>query len=200
LAGVTIDPTPTIDPYTQEAILALNSEACIKAPYPTVIRATDLNAQIDRTFALVESLVYTIRNIRGEMKIPPGTAVEVHIVAPSNHPDRQNVIDNQKILPALVKINGLHIHETEPTTLGHASVGSVEGLKIMIPIPTNMLQQEKARLVKEKERLTLTIEKFTVQLSNENFVSNAPPELIAKQRALLEQAEKDLERITQSGI
>ncbi|MGZ3733248.1 MAG: class I tRNA ligase family protein, partial [Parachlamydiaceae bacterium] len=195
LSGVQIDPTLQLDPYTREAIHALNSEACIVTPYPSIIRESDQNAHIDDTFALIESLVYTIRNIRGEMKIPPGTPIEVHIVAPTGHPQRQSLMDNQNIIEALVRLNSLKIHSEEPQNLGHASLGVIDGFKVMLPIPAEMLEQEKTRLLKEKERLTQTIEKVTAQLNNENFVKNAPSELIAKQRALLQQAEEDLQRI-----
>jgi valyl-tRNA synthetase len=198
LSGVQIDPTLQLDPYAREAIQALNSEACIIAPYPSIIRESDRNPHIDDTFALIESLVYTIRNIRGEMKIPPGTPIDVHIVAPTEHPQRQSLIDNQNIIEALIRVNSLQIHSVEPQDLGHASLGAIDGFKVMLPIPAEMLEQEKTRLIKEKERLTQTIEKFTTQLNNESFVKNAPPELIAKQRALLQQAEVDLERIRQT--
>lgn len=191
----TCQPNESIAPYTAEALHALQAKACMTAPFPSIIRASDLNPNVDQTFALIESLVYTIRNIRGEMKIPPATAVEVHLVASEDHPQREAVIQNQKIIEALVKISGLTIHTEEPTSLGHASIGSVEGIKVLIPIPEELLQQEMSRLNKEKDRLIQSIDRLKAQLANENFVNNAPQELIAKQRELLKQAESDLQQI-----
>lgn len=185
----------SIDPYTAETLCALEFDSCMMAPYPTVGRASDQNAAIETTFALIESLVYAIRNIRGEMKIPPSSAVEVHLAAPLDHPQRQAVIDNQKIIAALVRISALHLHAEAPDSLGHASMANVDGFKILIPIPEELLQQEMARLNKEKEKLIQLIERINTQLSNENFVNNAPQELIAKQRELLQQAESDLRHI-----
>lgn len=187
--------TASIDPYTAEALLALEAESCMTAAYPTILRASDQNPAIETTFALIESLVYAIRNIRGEMKIPPSSTVEVHLTAPLDHSQRQAVIDNQKIIAALVRISKLHLHEEAPDSLGHASMANVDGFKVLIPIPEELLQQELARLNKEKERLTQLIERINTQLSNESFVNNAPPELIAKQRGLLQQAENDLRHI-----
>lgn len=185
----------SIDPYTAETLRALESESCMTAPYPTILRASDQNPAIESTFALIESLVYAIRNIRGEMKIPPASAVEVHLAAPLDHSQRQAVIDNQKIIAALVRISELHLHEEAPESLGHASMATVDGIKVLIPIPEELLQQEMARLNKEKDRLTQVIERLTTQLANENFVNNAPAELIAKQRGLLQQAENELRHI-----
>lgn len=182
------------DLYTQEALLALKSESCMTAPYPQIIRSSDHNPEIEKTFALIESLVYAIRNIRGEMKIPPSSAVEVHLVVPVAHDQSQSIVDNQKMILALIKISKLHVH-TEAPDLGHASIATVDGIQIYIPIPEELLQQEMARLNKEKERLAQVIDKLTNQLANENFVNNAPPELIAKHRGLLQQAEIDLKHI-----
>ncbi len=156
---------------------------------------SDLDSKIDATFSLIESLVYTIRNIRGEMKIPSTTAVEVHIVIPEDHPHKQTVAENLHIIAALVKIINIQLDSADPVFLQHASIGSVEGLKVMLPIPPELLLQEKTRLAKEKERLTSSIEKLSVQLAKENFVSNAPAKLIDKQRTLLTQAQEDLEHI-----
>ncbi len=195
LPGLNLDIIEAIDPYTAEAITALSSAACIQAPYPNVIRAEDLAPKIDETFAFIESIVYTIRNIRGEMKIPSTTPVEVHIVIPEDHPHKQTVGSNLHIIAALIRISNIQLHATDPVFLHHASVGSVEGLKIMLPIPPELLQQEKARLTKEKERLTQLVEKLSVQLNNTEFVSNAPEALIEKQRTLLVQAKEDLQQI-----
>lgn len=185
----------SIDPYTAEAITALQAESCMIAAYPSIIRDSDLNPKIDSTFALIESLVYTVRNIRGEMKIPPSTAVEVHLVVPEDHSQRASIIDDKKIIEALVKISGLYIHSHQPESLGHASTASVDGVKVFIPIPEELLKQEMMRLNKEKERLIQSIDRLKSQLANENFVKNAPPELITKQQDLLKQAEQDLEHI-----
>ena len=54
--------TKLSDPYTQEALKALETEACIKAPYPKTIREADINPDINNTFELVDKVVYTIRN------------------------------------------------------------------------------------------------------------------------------------------
>ena len=154
-----------------------------------------MNSKVDTTFALMESIVYTIRNIKGEVKIPSTTAVEVHIIVPDDHPHRETVAKNLHIVSALIRISNIQLHAKNPAELNQASVGSVEGLKIMVPIPAELLQQETARLAKEKEKLTLLVEKLTGQLANESFVENAPPELIAKQRTLLSQAQEDLQHI-----
>lgn len=182
------------DVYTKECIEALNSEACIVSPYPKVILEGDINPEIDYTFDLVERVVYTIRNIRGEMKVAPGTATDVHIVGKAGDANLEILRKQSHIVSSLVRTKNVEIHTEEPA-LGFASTGVVDTLKIMIPLPDEMLQQEKGRLIKEQERLSASLDRIKTQLSNDDFVSKAPPQLIEKQRALMASTEKELSEI-----
>ncbi len=177
------------DLYTAELVEALTSKACVVAPYPKVISEDDINAEIERGFQQANQVIYTIRNIRGEMKIPPGVAIDLHLVkAP------KLVVDNIAIIQALTRTKSLQFHESEPE-LGICSVGMVDGMKILVPIPDELLQQEKVRLAKEKERLEGVLGKIETQLGNEEFVKNAPAQLVEKQQALLEGSRRDLAEV-----
>lgn len=182
------------DPYTQECINALNSDACIVSPYPKPIRENDINQKIDETFAVMEEVVYTIRNIRGEMKLPPGISTDIYIINPAKDPFFPIVQENSKIISSLVKTNKIEFHQNEPK-IGFASTGVFHSLKIMIPLPEDLVQQEINRLSKEKERLESALEKIQIQLSNTDFVSRAPTHLIEKHQKQLSQNEKELKEI-----
>ena len=192
--GITL-PTAHVDPYTLEAIHALLSDACIVAPYPKIIREADINPVIESDFALIDAILYTIRNIRGEMKLPPAVATDVHVVGKSTDSEFASIGKHRHLIAALVKTNRIEMHETEPS-LGLASTGMHHGLKICIPLPAELLKQEQARLVKEKERLSLSIERARVQLSNTEFVNNAPAPLVEKQKNALAQSERELAEIS----
>lgn len=183
------------DPYTIECIGALSSPACIVAPYPQVIRELDINPSIDQTFDLVGRVVYAIRNIRGEMKLPPNAATEVHIIGDANDPAFVLIEKNQAIISALIKTSGVKLHTTEPKT-GFASTGIIESLKILIPLPEQLLKQEKARLLKEKEKLLSNIERMKKQFDNPDFINNAPIQLVEKQKLLLQQTEQELVEVS----
>lgn len=190
--GVTLN--AGIDPYTAECIKALQAQACIVSPYPQVIRESDLNDSIEETFNLVERVVYTIRNIRAEMKVPPGTASDIHIIGKEADPHFLLLQKNAAIISALVRTNSVQLHTEEPN-IGLSSNGMLELLKIMIPIPQQMLVQERTRLEKEKERLNNTLERMRGQLSNVEFVTNAPPQLVEKQKKQLQDTENELKEV-----
>jgi valyl-tRNA synthetase len=135
----------TKDPYTKETLEALQSPACIVAPYPKVIRQLDIDAGIEEEFTTVDQLVHAIRNIRAEMQIPPGTPTALHMVGPK---DRLSFAEkHQGILKSLVRLESLSFAEKE-TPLPFASTTTIDNLKLIIPLPSEMREKEKARLLK----------------------------------------------------
>lgn len=183
-----------IDPYSEECIRALQSSACIVAPYPQVIRQSDINPAIDNTFDLVGRVVYAIRNMRGEMKLPPGMATDVHITGSPEDPNFSVLENNWGIISALVKVNSLKLHTQEPQ-LSLSSMTIVDSFKVQIPLPEQLIQQEKGRLIKEKERLENSFERLQTQLNNAEFVKNAPAQLIEKQQQMLQQTQNELREL-----
>jgi valyl-tRNA synthetase len=184
----------TKDPYTKETLEALQSPACIVAFYPKVIRESDIDSGIEEEFAMVDQIVHAIRNIRAEMQIPPGTATALHIVGPKN---RLSFAEkHQGILKALVRLESLSFAEKE-TPQPFASTTTVNDLKLIIPLPTEMREKEKTRLAKERDRLIQQQQGAREKLGNQDFLMKAPPQLVEKLQANLQQAEKDLFEIAQ---
>ena len=128
------------------------------------------------------------------MKLPPNVSTDIHIVGKKEDEEFQSISKNRTLIAALVKTNVIEMHESDPP-LGFASTGVHNTLKIFIPLPPELIKQEQSRLIKEKEKLELLIEKTRGQLSNEEFVKNAPPQLVEKQKKALEQAEQELREI-----
>ncbi|MGA8164649.1 MAG: valine--tRNA ligase [Waddliaceae bacterium] len=185
---------PDVDPYTAEAIQALLAPACIVAPYPRVIREEDINPTINQSFLFIGKVIYTIRNIRGEMKIPQGTPITVYLVGKKESGNVSILQTNAKMIEALVNTTGIHFHEQEPE-LGFASRGHVEDVKVMIPMPEERKEEEVARLQKDKEKLLKDFEQIRHHLANNNFLERAPKSLIEKQNQRLLEAEEKLRYI-----
>lgn len=183
---------PEADPYTQEAIRALSSPACIVAPYPQVVRPEDIHAEIEKTFAFFDELVRCIRNIRAEMQLPPGTATDLLIQSPAQEAQRTLVEGNLGIIQALVRTQKIEFSDTEIDVQFGASA-IVGNLKITIPLPQELKEKEKVRLVKERDKLIAQQNHLRGQLSNVEFLAKAPPPLIEKLKNSLLQTEKELE-------
>ena len=187
----------TADTLTQEAVEALRQPACMKAPYPCHQSILTDSQESESQFDLVTQFVYAIRNIRGEMQLQPTMSTDVYLVA--HQSELVHLLQkNQHILKALVKISELKFSENEPESIP-GSFAAQAGIKIFIPLPKEMMEQEMKRLEKEEKKLIEQIERMSGQLLNPAFLEKAPKELVAKQQMQLEQWKKELAAIRKRG-
>lgn len=182
------------DSFTEECVIALQSPACIVAPYPKSIPSSDSTQSIHNQFSLMEQLIYTIRNMRGEMKLSPGTATDIYIIGAADDPEWQIVNENTVLIAALIRSQKIIIQTSEPS-IGFSSVSLFHSLKIILPLPEELLKQELLRLSKEREKLNQSLDKLRVQLDNSEFTNKAPPQLIEKLKQQLSQGEMELNKI-----
>lgn len=174
-----------------DALSSLKAPSCALAPYPE--GKTSSNPSLLNTFARLEEVVYTLRNLRGEMKLPPSAAPAIHITGPHDDPLLQEIKTHPEIITGLVKTSGLHF---TPLTSPHQSSGVLSSLTLSLALPEELIAQEASRLTKEQERLQLSLAKIEAQLSNPDFTSRAPPELIAKTEALRDKTRTELAAVS----
>ncbi len=179
-------PHDSIDVYTQKALQALNAKACIVAPYPTVLPliAPD-KTQAD--FALLDAIVYQIRNIRGEMQMPPQVACDVYFVGESTSPLKKLLMENKLFLTALIKIGAIVFCETTPECLGFTTALPIQDLHMLIPLPQELREKELQRLRGLLEKLTKQKEDLENKLANREFTEKAPSHLVEKMRLQLQE-------------
>lgn len=181
------------DLYTKSLRDSLKAEMVSLAPYPVVIDPSDINETAEADFNTVERTLYAIRNIRGEMKLPPSANPPIYIEGNQSDPLYTLVKNNTAIIQGLVKTEGVHFSSLPASSF--LSIAAFDQLKIGIPLPLELQAQEKARLSKELERLKVQSQKLEAQMSNPDFVARAPAELIAKNRDTIEKTARELKSI-----
>lgn len=165
-------------PYTQETILALRSAACIKAPYPTVIREADIDSEVETAFAKMNEFVRVVRNLRAEMQIAPQEKTDL-IISGTKESDWQLCQDNQSMLLALTPTANIIFAEEGPQGAFGASA-LVGTLKFTIPLSESLRAKEKARLEKELEKAQKLLDSTRAKLQNAEFRTKAPKEVVEK--------------------
>ncbi len=186
-----LDGDKKTDVYTLETIRALSEPACIVSSYPKVIRPQDINTEIESTFAFLDEVVRTIRNIRAEMQLPPGASTDLHIYSNPTDPQCQLVQNNLGIVQALVRTQEV-IFSQEEKKLSFSASAIVGNLKLVIPLPQEFKEKEKIRLVKERDKYIVQQNNLRTQLSNTDFLEKAPAQLVDKLKNSLVQTEKEL--------
>jgi valyl-tRNA synthetase len=171
------------DPYMTETLKALQAPACIVAPYPTCIAKEDINPEIEKTFALMDQIVHAVRNIRAEMQLAPSVTTDLFIKAPN-----PILLENVGMLKALVRIGKIEVGEPK----GFAASSVIEGMTLIIPLPEEMREKERLRLVKQQEKLIQQEHQMRTKLANEKFLEKAPKELVDDCKHQLQQIENQL--------
>jgi valyl-tRNA synthetase len=148
----------------------------------------------------VKEVITAIRNIRGENQIKPGQAINVRL-APSDDRVQKILQANKPQIVRLARLENCDIGEAgslakcavAPVRLPEASVDVVIPLEGLVDI-----EEEIKRIQKAIEKTLKDVDVLTKKLSNENFVKNAPEELVATDRQLLETLKDRHERLADS--
>ncbi|MBF7074951.1 valine--tRNA ligase [Glaciecola sp. MH2013] len=142
----------------------------------------------------VKAFIVGIRNIRGEMDIPPSKPLPVLLknVSASDQSKLDSCGTYVAKLAKLESVTKLEAGEQAPAS-ATAMVGEME---ILIPMAGLIDKDaELARLSKAAEKIEKDAQRTKGKLSNENFVSKAPEAVIEKERAKLADMEMQLSKI-----
>ena len=145
----------------------------------------------------VMDIIRAIRNIRGEMDVPPGKQIGAVLDCRSDAAVAI-VQAGESYLRALARVGELSfgVGIARPEQAATQVAGEVE---ILLPLSGMInLEEEEKRLQKEIAKVEKDVEMFARKLSNEAFVAKAPPEVLEKDRGKLREAQEKLQILQQS--
>ncbi len=125
----------------------------------------------------VKSIVTAIRNIRGEMNLPPGK--KINLIIKSSEVSTHQIEYIKKLAKVDEASVGADIEKPK------ASVSAiVNNIELYIPLKGLIdLDKERERLEKEIKRLEGSLMGIEKKLANEKFVNNAPADVVEKEKA-----------------
>lgn len=151
--------------------------------------AKKIDESAENEIEFVQDVVTAIRNIRGEMNIPPSKAINVFLKS------SKITSAQERYIKSLVKIEDLVIDENLDKPKASASA-VVKGCDIFIPLEGLIdVNLERARIEKEISRLLNSYNGVRKKLENENFVSKAPAEVIEREKQKMNDWQKALEKL-----
>jgi valyl-tRNA synthetase len=171
-------------PFITEEIwqnLPHEGESITVASWPKVDPAlTDKEAADD--MKLLVEVIRAVRNIRSEVNTPLSKKVDMFLKA-----------KDEKTLSVLENNRGYIVRFCNPENLEigvevnapeKAMTAVATGLEIIMPLEGLInIDEEIARLQKEKEKLDKEVERVQKKLANEGFVKKAPEKVIEEERA-----------------
>ncbi|WP_339877833.1 valine--tRNA ligase [Pseudidiomarina gelatinasegens] len=175
-------------------LAGVSGETIMLQAYPQVQAERFATARDDMEW--LKQVIVAVRNIRGEMNLSPSKPLPV-LFKNADATAQQRLESNASFLSALAKLESvtfLTASEEAPAS-ATALVGRME---IHIPMAGLIdTAAELARLDKAIEKAQKEVDLFSRKLSNENFVSKAPAEVIDKERAKQAEAIETLQQLQQ---
>jgi valyl-tRNA synthetase len=150
------------------------------APYP---QAADfpLEEAAEREAAWLQAVILGVRQIRGEMNIAPGRRIPL-LLKDANAQDEALATAHRALLERLAGLASVTVlaPAEAPPESAMALVGT---LSLLVPMAGLIdAAAEAERLGKLLARTQAELAKTRGKLGNENFVSNAPAEVVATER------------------
>ena len=180
-------------PFISEEIWQLldernNGESISTSEFP-IQNLELIDEEAEKEMALIQDVITAIRNIRGEMNIPPSKLISAHLKTESLSQVQQ------KYIKSIAKVNELVIDKILIKPKASASA-VVKGFDLFIPLEGIIdLNVERERTEKEIKRLEGMLIGVSKKLSNEKFVSNAPTEVVEKEKTKLADWECSIDKL-----
>jgi valyl-tRNA synthetase len=159
------------------------NESIMIAEFPKPNERYDDKA-VEDEMALIIEVTNALRNIRGEMNLPPGEQITVLLRTKSKEIEKR-LQENQSFIQLLALVKGFKFGQDIEKPLYSAFV-AVQDVEIFVPMDRSRMEEEAKRLQKEIVKIEKESGFVLKKLSNEQFLSKAPPEIVqeVKEKAL----------------
>jgi valyl-tRNA synthetase len=178
-------PTPMLPP----AVTPTNATPKMSVPLTDL-----LNTDIEVQFELLFETIRTIRNLRSEANIKPGSRITVFLQSDSDF-ERQTLLAGEDYIRDLAKVETLSIQsQVSESEQKQTMVGVTGTVQVLIPLAGLIdIQTLKTKIEKDLAKAEKEVQSTKGRLSNQKFVSQAPPDVVQGARDSLAEAEKQVQ-------
>ena len=168
------------------------AESVCVATWPEVDPAR-IDKSIEEQFSDFQAVMGAVREVRQGQNIPPKEPVNFSVRCEEA---TAKLLEPMKLyFESMAKATGTEFGPNATPPERSASK-SLPGMEVHVDISAFFdVEAERARLEKEKQRLTKFVKSIEGKLGNENFVSRAPAEVVAAEREKLAEAQSQLAAI-----
>ena len=159
------------------------NESIMVAEFPKPDQQYD-DQSVEDEMAWIIEVVNGLRNIRGEMNLPPSEQISVHIRTKSEEMVKR-LRGQETFIQFLASAKELNIGQNVEKPL-YSAYAVVRDVEIFVPMDRARMEEEAKRLQKEILKIEKESGFVMKKLSNEQFLSKAPPEIVqeVKEKAL----------------
>ena len=170
------------------------SDSLMISPFPVNIAADTTAKSNFQDIEWTKEIIAGIRNIRGELLIKPSTSINA-LVKGEDKTNKKRLEKLNVYISNLCNLSEIS-WKTDASDDLPSSVFALEDLKVMIPLEGLIdPKEEKLRLDKKLDKLIKEKEMLGAKLSNDNFIKNAPEDLVSSQQERFNVLTKELENL-----
>ena len=186
-------------PYITEELwqkVKMDGESIMLADFP---KSDDslVNDDAEKEFDYLKEVITAIRNIRGEVNVPPSKKIEI-IFKTKDNSEKVILEENSKILDKLSNVEKYAVDNDKeiPKLTGFRLAVNTE---IFVPL-AGLIDTEKeiAKLMKDIEKTDIELKRVLGKLSNEKFLSKAPKDVVEKENSIKEELENKLNKLKEN--
>ena len=150
------------------------------------------DAEAERAIVPIKAVILGARQIRGQLDVPRSRAMPLFVKAP-NRESWEEVRANLELIQAISNATEVTLIEDEHQ-LPPTAMQLIEGFAVHAPLASLIddVEVELARLAKRKAKTKQDLAKCEGKLANQNFVANAPEEIVAQERARIEEFKRQI--------
>ena len=190
---------PLLHPYTpfitEELWSFFKSERAndlIISPWPTEDKGV-INKEIDNKMMMLQDIISSVRAIRSRMNIPPSKKIELNIK--SDEEQTEFINKNSELIIALARLDSYSAGSSVQKP-SKSAAAVIHGMELYIPLGGLVdLDKESLQLNKRKTKIELLLSDIKKKLSNENFVSRAPEDIVKREQDKMIELKDELEKI-----
>ncbi|MEW6357481.1 MAG: valine--tRNA ligase [Planctomycetota bacterium] len=163
------------------------------APWPEA-KPEERDPEAEETMTLLQSIVRGVRNIRSKMNIPEKLEVEALASAPDDVAAKR-LVAHAEFVRRMAGLGALEVGVglAKPPSSAVEVVGQIQ---VFVPLEGLIdFKAEKARLQSRIEKVEGQLAVVNRKLSNEDFVSKAPAEIVQRERERLAELDAQLETL-----
>jgi valyl-tRNA synthetase len=157
-------------------------------------KITDKAAQEEMNW--VVRLISDIRSVRADMNVPAAAKIQM-LMKGASAVNQKRLKTYNDIICRLARLENAEVSEA-PAQKGAIQI-VLDEANIILPIADVVdIDQERARLKKEIEKVSQNIEKINKMLSNPGFLAKAPEEVVEEQKETMRDAENVRQKLSQA--
>jgi valyl-tRNA synthetase len=149
---------------------------------------------------LVKEVITALRNIRGENSIKPNVEITTSLV-PSDDVVQKILGKNKPAILRMAKLSDCMIGEVNSLAKCAVTPVALKDWQVQVVVPLEGLvniEDEVKRLNKAIEKIQKDVTIITQRLANENFVANAPEEVVVQDKEHLEVLKKKIQQMREN--